>query len=200
MAYQANIPQANDKLSKSQADIQGNFQALSTQLNPTNSTVLFPTRVGDPTAIATTLQLYAKADANTVNGTGLFLRRATGASTLLTIPLTQFIANAVAGNNNGYTYLPSGLLVQWGIAQVPTPPATRAVYQFTQLPNGGAPLNIDFPTACFFVMAWPGPGVTNNPNSFTVATDVIDRTSFFASGHQGAAFAALPFSFLAVGI
>lgn len=123
MAYQQNIPQPNHQLSRSQSDLLNNFQALGTMTDPNESTITFPERLNDPAAIANVVQLFAKADASSGGGTGLFLQQAMGGSV---VDLT----NALQAQT-GWAYLPSGILIQWGQFDCLAADANGTVIGFT---------------------------------------------------------------------
>lgn len=119
MAYQANIPQPTDQLSKSQGDILGNFQALQTLIDVNHvdfssadqgkhKWVTFPIQALAPAFAATEIGLYNKVPAapfplTTVGE--LFIQKSTGAN----IPMTASVQSSV----DGWTYLPSGIILQW---------------------------------------------------------------------------------------
>lgn len=102
MAYQANIPAATDQISQSQMDIQGNFQAL----NPVIQGVIdLPPQIGNPASTTHNI-IYAKNYTNT-SQQEVFIENAAG--TTFT-PITAARKAAI-----GWTYLPSGLLMAWGV-------------------------------------------------------------------------------------
>ena len=121
MPYNANIPLSTDKLSASQVDLNNNFQAINTWVGidhvPFANTVqqgehnrvFFVQQAADiATAAATDAVLYTKA--GTGGATNLFYR---GPSNVDPIELTY--ANT---SDNGYTMLPSGIMIQWGIKTI----------------------------------------------------------------------------------
>lgn len=122
MAYNPNIPQANNLLSQSQADILNNFTSIGTLLDPNNGAVTFPQQVADETTNGTTVALYSK----TAGGnTQLFFRPVSNGTP---INLTGSLKS-----QNGWAYLPSGILLQWG----------NTIGGTTQA------FPITFPTACY---------------------------------------------------
>lgn len=181
MPYQSNIPLATDKLSKSQADIQGNFIALSTQVNPNNSTFTLAQTV-DPASLNNILQMYAKVDANTSGGTGLFLREAIGGiggpngDGILPITTSSQIAK-------GYTYLPSGILIQWGNETTGNP----FVFNFP----------IAFAHTCFSISGTTTR--TGDPQGAVVTLSIIDRMTFTAACTKNGAYFAQKFNYIAIG-
>lgn len=105
MAFQPNIPASTDKFSQSQAEIQGNFQAIGTLLNPTGGEVTFPVQVADQATSPTQVGLYSKTDALTTNVELYFRRQNNGAVYSMT---------SASQTGTGWSFLPSGLLVKWG--------------------------------------------------------------------------------------
>jgi hypothetical protein len=193
MAWQPNIPVATDKFSKSQADLQGNFQALATLLNPANMIHLFPQRGSNPGAIANTVQLYSRADAivaggpGTAGGTGLFLGLGPGGGT---IPLTTALHAP-----SGWSFLPSGIIVQWGIANGSgTPPAV-------------IPLSRAFPNNIYVVLATSTQQNTGVIYSVSTSVDNANKAQFTATttaaitGVNGVNLqnTIVPFFYLAIG-
>lgn len=152
MAYQNNIPAPTDQLSQSQQDIQDNFAAIKTLVDVNHVTfdtadqgkhkfVTFPVQGSAPTFNAGEVGLYNAAYATTgVNE--LFVTNQAGTST----PIT-----ASNPNTQGWTYLPSGILLKWGTSTVSGlgnvslsfGPAFSAVYstQLTPVANGGINTN-----------------------------------------------------------
>jgi hypothetical protein len=105
MAYNPNIPQVTDILSQSQADILGNFQALSPFLNGvTNFAAIFPVLSSTPTTSSSEVSLFSALD-----GSGNQQLYYGPPSSGTPINLT-----GSAGLTDGWAYLPSGILLKWG--------------------------------------------------------------------------------------
>jgi hypothetical protein len=135
MPYQNNIPLAPDQLSRSQGDLNGNFQVLgsiggngvpnSQGINPgpggAGFNYLFLQAGGNPpagSAFGNNNALYSSAVA-AVNE--LFVNKNNQAGAVQ-IPFTKSIlSTAVAPANGlpGWSYLPSGIIMKWGIVAVP---------------------------------------------------------------------------------
>lgn len=134
MPYQNNIPLAADQLSKSQGDINGNFQILgaiggipgvnnSSGINTAPGAgfnYLFLTAGNNPPAgsvFANSNALFSSAVAG-VNE--LFVNKNNQAGPVV-VPFTRSVlSNTVPVNGlPGWSYLPSGLIVKWGIVAVP---------------------------------------------------------------------------------
>ena len=123
MAWNPNIPAATDQLSQSQLDIQGNFQALNPIFNGINNFLLFPVQGSGPTTSATQVALYSKAGITT--NQELFFRRTSSG--------TEIDCTGSAQTSNGWSRLPSGILIKWGTAAV----ASRDSLTTITFPTGG---------------------------------------------------------------
>lgn len=132
MAYQANIPQATDQLSKSQGDLLGNFQAIKTLIDVNHVdfssgdegkhfVVTLPNQSTSPptgyTFLAGEVGLYNFINPSGTGGTGaneIYLHTSqSGAAVIAEVPLTASNQASV-----GWCYLPSGLILKWGVASV----------------------------------------------------------------------------------
>lgn len=108
MAYQPNIPTGGDLPSISQSDIQGNFQALFPMFQGVNNFLYLPVQGSGPTTGASQVALYAKTG---IEGTPqLFFRNASSG--------TEVEATGHLSASNGWSLLPSGILIKWGTATV----------------------------------------------------------------------------------
>lgn len=117
MSYDPNIPQSNDIISASQIDLLNNFTSLNTQFNVDHVALNAGSNNGkhekstyieqsaDPTTAANEIALYSKESALT-GDTQLFLRRESSGSVIE--------ASGLLANANGWTRLPSGILLKWG--------------------------------------------------------------------------------------
>lgn len=134
MPYQNNIPLANDQLSKSQGDINGNFQILgaiggipginnSSGINTAPGAgfnYLYLSVGNNPPAgsvFANNNALYSSAVAG-VNELFVNKNNLAGA---VQIPFTKSILSNTAPvpGLKGWTYLPSGIIMKWGVIAVP---------------------------------------------------------------------------------
>ncbi len=121
MAYNANIPQPADQLSQSQPQLLANFQAISTLINVNHNDfgspnqgkhffVEFPVQASDQVTVASEVGVYCKTSA--FSGVpALFLRRQTNGT------VVEW-TTAVTTSTDGWTRLPSNILLKWGIATV----------------------------------------------------------------------------------
>ncbi len=173
MAFLPLIPQANDKIKQSRAQIQTNFQDIAdwtavdhetfgTQFEGTHAQVTFNAQaVAAP--VGGQVQLHADVDAAT-GDVELFV--ANGDSGL-TFPLT-----AASFGAQGYTYLPGGLILKWG--NVTHNNATGGPFDFI-FPNVGN--SVAFTT---ILAAWAVVGAVANPatdvNAVAYVTNILDPT------------------------
>jgi hypothetical protein len=123
MAYTYNIPNANDQLSVSQGQIKNNFIALgaiagnatagSSSLNSTVgfNYVYLANNAVTPTYTAGTSQIFTQTYAPTGRGELFVLNDSS--PTNAGVPMT-----AALYQNNGYAFLPSGILFKWGVVTV----------------------------------------------------------------------------------
>lgn len=128
MAYNANIPMPTDQLSQSQADLLGNFQALSTLINVNHvdfasadqgkhKWVTFPVQAGSPPIAFGAGEVALYSFLNPITSQNELYVNKTNQATVTQIPGTASILSVTSnpGNNvSGWTYLPSGILLKWG--------------------------------------------------------------------------------------
>jgi hypothetical protein len=162
MAYNANIPQPADQLSQSQPQLLANFQAISTLINVNHNDfsspnqgkhffVEFPVQSGDQVTIASEMGMYAKTSALT-GIPALFLRKDTNG---LVTEWTSYFNDA---SDNGWTRLPSNILLKWGVASV-----GAISPQTITFPVGGS---IPAFSSLFFALVEPEPiGLGTDPGT-----------------------------------
>lgn len=125
MAYNNAIPQADDRLQNSQADLLENFASISALLGVNHvispwtdpatgdqgkhKYVTFPEQGSDPTTAANEMAMYTKVGATSAVSE-LYIRRESSGTVL----------NCTESNlaNSGYSFLPSGLKMNWGRSTV----------------------------------------------------------------------------------
>lgn len=130
MAYTANTPQATEVQSQTQSLILANFQAL----NPWgNGYGAFTLQAGAPSFSANTDYMYMLAYATTSTNE-LWVHKQTTAG-LSEVPFTasKMSNNVAASCDDGWTYLPSGLLMKWGSKSA----ATASVAVTPTVTSGG---------------------------------------------------------------
>jgi hypothetical protein len=117
MAWQPNIPAATDQLSVSQGDLQGNFQALNTAVGVDH---YLPGVANDGKHKQVTLPVQSPVPTFAAGEVGVynFLDPVSGVNQLYVTfqDGTNAPISASKGATDGYTYLPSGLLIKWGSA------------------------------------------------------------------------------------
>lgn len=171
MPYNINIPQPTDKLSQSQADILSNFQAINTLVSVNHGTfgaadegkhkfVQLPQQGSDTTTAAAEVALYAKNDTDTGN-TELFFRRPSNGAVIST--------TAASFTANGWTMLPSGIMLQWGSATM----GGGSSQQDFALPRA-------FPTAILSVTATPNDTPSGNFTDIIMAIQALSTTQIRA--------------------
>lgn len=141
MAYNENIPQATDNPSQSQSQILDNFQEISIAFNTNHGNfnsanqgkhafLQMPEQSSAPATSANEMALYTKESALT-SVAEMFIRKESNGNE---IEFTSFL-----GATNGWTRLPSGILLKWGTGvgsgthttlfpTAPTIPVYTAVY------------------------------------------------------------------------
>ncbi len=186
MAFNANIPNANDKLSQSQAQIKANFQAIEPLFSQgIQPFVVLPVQGSAPATGALEVALYSKS----VSGTPqLFMRQQSNG--------TEFDFTSSLQASSGWARLPSGILLKWGNAT----PTRNTLGTVTYNTGAGIPVF----TAVFSVMASQtfsaGPSTGNlnvavSAGNFTTTTfQVFGRAIGLPSGST------YDIRFLAIGI
>jgi len=111
MSYTANTPGSTDLISQTQPLILANFQLLEPWGNGYGA---FTLQGGAPAFAANTDYLYLLSYATTSTNE-LWIHKQTTAG-LSEVPFTasKMSDNVAASCDNGWTYLPSGLLMKWG--------------------------------------------------------------------------------------
>lgn len=121
MAYNNSIPQPTDALKNSQADLLANFQAIKTLIDVNHGTfdsanqgkhlyVSFPVQGASPATLAGEVALFSRASSYTGVTELSYRRESNGAVTECTA------ADLTIGQ--GWSFMPSGLLLKWGYATV----------------------------------------------------------------------------------
>lgn len=158
MTYTQNIPDAPNNPSQDQPLMKANTNAIFTYVatdhipfnvpNAGNHDIIKqPPQAGDPAAVAGKGQTYTKV---VTGDEQLFYRSGAGVIS----QLTNAIGTLAAAN--GYSYLPGGMIIQWG----------RDTF-----PGSTTAFNVNFPTACFGVLT-----TTESAAGSTGVCAVIIRT------------------------
>lgn len=119
MTYNPNIPAANDLISVSQLDLLNNFQSLNSQFGTSGDHVALDAasdngkhkkstyieQSGDPTTAANEGAIYSK-ESSLTSQTEMYFRRESSGTVI------EWTSRLAA--TNGWTRLPSGILLKWG--------------------------------------------------------------------------------------
>jgi len=117
MSFQSNIPQPTDAISKSQADILGNFTALA----PFGNGFANLTDLGiAPTITGTNNGIYNLTNPTTGTTELYAHKQINGGTAEVPFTASKMSNTAYASCTNGWSYLPSGLLIKWGSFLVPS--------------------------------------------------------------------------------
>lgn len=183
-SYQPGIPTGTVNLDVDYQNIQNNFQQLDTTFGqnhvtfsngtPQNGyhTKVALTPMATPAAIAGYGQLFSNTVTDVNNDTALFWL--TGGNRL--IKLTENIVPVASGN--GYSFLPGGLIVQWGRKITPLTGGSGGTITFAT--ESGTD-NIAFPNNCFAVWTNLIYVSGNLPTSDNAATIAIQNPGFGAT-------------------
>lgn len=161
MAYQPNIPTSTDQVSQSQLDIQGNFQALEPMFNGINNFILLPVQGSAPATSSTQVALYSKTGIST--NQELFFRRTSNG--------VEIDCTGSLQGSDGWSRLPSGILIKWGTATVNRNAVTTVTF-----PTGGS---IPAFSAVYMVSAvqtFSGGPTVSNLNCFVSAGNFTATT------------------------
>lgn len=120
MPYNQNIPQPNDQISQSQADLLNNFQSLQTFLQVNHSDinsgnqgkhkfVEFPVQAVAPVTVGAEIGLYTRTSPLTAEAELVVLKQAGS-----TAPITSYEITSAGYTVAGWSRLPSGILLKWG--------------------------------------------------------------------------------------
>jgi len=127
MTYLPNIPAATDKPSTSQGQIQGNFQAINTAFSLNHVSLGSGAAAGKhkfvemPNQSSTPATLSGEGTLYTLSSSGSQLNYVADNQPTDLYQMTRTIhasystfANQTGTNSSGWTFLPGGLLMQWG--------------------------------------------------------------------------------------
>jgi len=132
MPYNPNIPQANDQISVSQGQLLANFQSINTYLTVNHvpfpaadmgkhAFVEMPLQAAAPVSAANEQSFYNLIPtANPLTAIPeLFLNKQSNAGVMQIPMASSILSTATPGNGApGWTYLPSGIIIKWGIVAV----------------------------------------------------------------------------------
>lgn len=200
MAYTDDIPKPTDLISNSQGQLRANFNAIDSSVfgfarnhvaltDSTNgglhTRVDYYLAVTDPAISGFVASLYTKAAANPVTNE-LFYRNA-GTINQITGPFLKSV-------NNGYIFLPGGILVKWGWL-IASSGANTVTY------STGASVPVFSEVYQVFMQSTAGSSssnwfahVTDTPGSFA-----IDKFNFYSTQRTAQSAATGTYSWLAIG-
>jgi hypothetical protein len=151
MSYNANIPQPNDRIKDSQSQILNNFQAIDTYVGVNHvpfgtadsgkhNYVELPVQASNPPIVFPVgeIALYSFLNATTSQNE-LYINKQNELTTVQ-VPATASILSTDSApvlGANGWSYLPSGILIKWGLGQATNPVTAQS---FPTLSGGGSPI------------------------------------------------------------
>jgi hypothetical protein len=197
MAYQANIPQSSDRLTDSQSDMLGNFQAIQALIDVNHYDfaspnqgkhfmVSMPAQSPAPMFAAGEVGLYAFLNSVT-NQNELYINK-TNQVTVTQIPATASslsVLSAPAQGSAGWSYLPSGIYIAWGTATV-------SGNTLVTLPNPP-------PTQLLSVQLTPVSGSSSYMNYQTVLNNIVSRSTFNVVGTLNGGASSFTCSYFVIG-
>lgn len=208
MAFLPNIPQATDKLSVSQGNILNNFTilgAIAGNANPSSDSInasagfnwiLLPSQGAIPPAGSAfpsgVVALYSATD--TVTSQNELYINKTNQATVVQIPATASILSVNSAPtvfSNGWSYLPSGILLKWGGN------ITANGLLTVNFPTGA---NIPAFTTCLTVLLTLEDGTAGDANR-AIRLQNVNPTNFsvYGSFRTTTGAAASVFTYLAIG-
>lgn len=193
MSYTTGIPRSGQSLGNSRPQVQGNFDYINTAF-AINHVAFNSSGFGkhkfvdlveglpDPVPAGGTNTVFSKVGGVFALGELFYVRGAGGT------PIQMTNGNILA-NANGYSFLPGGILVQWG--------STTSSGTGTRNVNFVADGNINFPTACWHVFAQTH--ITNVSNGIVWTTANISTTGFALGTNPEVTPSGTSFSWFAIG-
>lgn len=191
MAYNSNIPQAGDKISNSQSDILGNFLALAPF---GNGYAEFTLQGSVPSFGISSTGMYTLLYAQTAKNELYIHKESIDAPTDVPFTASKMSNTAIASCVNGWSYLPSGLLIKWGSYSVTSSGVDVDVD--VAVTSGGPNFN-----KVFQVFITPVNDSISAPDVFTanVSVPADDTTGDFSvKGAQANAFTYI--SYMVIGV
>lgn len=191
MAYTSNVPQATQKISQTQPLIQDNFMAIATAFNLNHGNfddpnqgkhefLQMPEQSSAPATAVNEMGLYTK-ESSLTSQSEMFIRKENNGQE---IEFTSFLGAA-----NGWTRLPSGILLKWGQG------------------SGTGNHSINFPTGAtipVFTSTYIGfvsvRDTSGTPNTFATFRSVNTTSlSVFGSSRTSTAATAVNYNYLVIG-
>lgn len=201
-SYQDAIPQPTDQLSVSQGDLLNNFGALKTLIdqNHVDFTLGSP-QAGKHTYVQMTLQtpngILSPVGGFIAGETALFTGLTTaplvtGVNEMILvkqdgttkIPITATTSGTGGTPSHSYkwSYLPSGILMKWGLVPAPLPGVPTAQKNLITFPTGAAiPV---FTTTPFVMVTVQEANATTSPFDHVIYSQQPTTTNFFVNCHD----------------
>lgn len=191
------VPTAGQTLLQTRDPIYNNFSFINTQYavdhvafnsggdSGKHNQITFPTGASIATPSATELVLYNATNATTARSE-IYLRRNSGSDLPFTATKTT---NPSAGLYDGYTYLPSGLLIKYGIFQVSG--TGSGVYTYTSA--------VGFSAAPYCVQLTISGGTGSNSNRIVLNGTQATTTIAYIVNITGGGFFPATVHFMAIG-
>lgn len=118
MAYDSTVPSATQRIDQSQSIIQANFAAL---VSFGNGYAELSNQISAPTFSAGNDGLYTKNFTTTsTNEMYIHIQRPAAATAEIPFTASKMSNTAAASCDNGWSYIPSGLLIKWGSVNATT--------------------------------------------------------------------------------
>lgn len=168
MAYVPNVPVTGQSLNASRDIINGNFQILSPYGNGFS---FFTVQLTAPTFASNTDYIYNMAF---MSANELFVHKQT-TSGLSEVPFTASVMSlsSAADSINGWSYLPSGLLIKWGTVQA----ASAIIFPVNVASLSGGPVYSQvFQT--YLTPYWQGPVTALASSVFLAASGTTSDGNF----------------------
>jgi hypothetical protein len=167
MTYYPNIPFSGESLGQSRPQVQGNFNLIQQTISQDHAAIAatgqgkhnqstYPSQGAgygmskiSPATLTNENAIYSATDA--FSNVQLFAQKANQSANAGGIQLTRTDTGAAIGannNTNGYTFLPGGLIMQWGLGTYLAGQADLTITYATPMQN-----NINFPNYYFGVIA-----------------------------------------------
>lgn len=196
MPYTDNIPQSGQTLGQTQAAVNTNFTIIRTvqQVNHEDfdnanegkhKFLQMPEQVSAPTTAANEAGFYSKVGTNPAETNLFFRAEGSGFEYQMTSAIsasTGRFGSTSATSPNGWTFLPGGLIYQWGVTSASSSSSVLVTL---------ATSNIDFPTGILNVQLTPT-RATSSPGStfgFWVSTSDYTNTTFRIVNQSGHSYA-----------
>lgn len=177
MAYTNNVPQANQRIKDTQSPIQQNFVEIQNLITVNHGDfgaadagkhkfVQFPQQSAAASTAALEMAMYAK-NSTLTSQTELYIRRPSNG--------TEIEFTGASATGNGWTILPSGLLLKWG-TQSYTLPQTSGSKTITFPVAATIPVFNTAPFQVFLTISGSIAGTDNNAFAYYITSTTTTFT------------------------